>query len=134
MTTTLADSINAYLERTKSAWNAGDAHALAAEFTDDATFVIFLGEALLGRAEIEASHIDVLGKWLKGTKMVLKALSIRALADDVASVLAVGGLGAVEPIRYDMIQTFTLIRQNERWMCSAFQNTKMSASAEQFYN
>jgi uncharacterized protein (TIGR02246 family) len=62
------DTVEACLDRIRSAWDAGDAHAFVAEFTEDATYVIFLGEALTGRAEIEATHLDVLGKWQRGRR------------------------------------------------------------------
>ena len=61
------DTIEKCLERIRLAWNAGDAQAYAGEFAEDATYVIFLGEPLLGREEIERNHIDVLTKWRKGT-------------------------------------------------------------------
>ena len=128
------DTVEACLDRIRSAWDAGDARAYAAEFTEDASYVIFLGEAFLGRAEIEATHIDVLGKWQRGTKMAIKQLSVSALGEAAVSVLTVGGLGKGEPIRYDKIQTFTLVRRNGRWSCSAFQNTRMSARAEHTFN
>ncbi|HLW91264.1 MAG TPA: SgcJ/EcaC family oxidoreductase [Roseiarcus sp.] len=128
------DTIEACLNRIKSAWDAGDAKTYEEEFAEDATYVIFLGEALLGRAAIEATHVDVFGKWQKGTKMAIRPLTVRALRDGVMSVLTVGGVGKAEPIRYDKFQTFTLIRRDGRWMCSAFQNTKMSPQAEEALN
>ena len=128
------DTVEACLERMKSAWNRGDARAYAAEFTEDATYVIFLGEALRGRAEIESTHVDVLGRWQRVTKMAIKPLSIRSLGEDVFSVLTIGGLGHAEPIRFDKLQTFTFVRYNGRWVCSAFQNTQMSARVEGAFN
>jgi uncharacterized protein (TIGR02246 family) len=130
----LSDTIEACLGRIKSAWDLGDARAYAAEFTEDATYVIFLGEALSGRAEIESTHVDVFAKWQKGMRMAVRSLTVRPLADDVMSVLTVGGLGQKEPIRYDKFQTFTFVRRNDRWMCSAFQNTKMSPRVEEAFN
>jgi uncharacterized protein (TIGR02246 family) len=129
-----SDTVEACLDRIKSAWDCGDALAYAAEFTEDATYVIFLGEALQGRAEIEATHVDVLGKWQKGTKMAVKPLSVRPLSEDVISVLTIGGLAHAEPIRFDKLQTFTFVRRNSRWKCSAFQNTKMSARQAGAFN
>jgi len=56
------DMIEYCLERIRSAWNAGDAKAFAAEFTEDATFVVWTGTPLLGRLEIERAHLDVLAR------------------------------------------------------------------------
>jgi uncharacterized protein (TIGR02246 family) len=128
------DTVEACLDRIRSAWDRGDAQAYAAEFVEDATYVIFLGEALRGRAEIESTHVDVLGKWQKGTKMAIRPLSVRPLSEDVISVLTIGGLAHAEPIRFDKLQTFTFVCQDSRWMCSAFQNTKMSAHQESAFN
>jgi uncharacterized protein (TIGR02246 family) len=128
------DAAQACLARIKSAWDAGDAPAYAAEFTEDATYVIFLGEALFGRHEIEATHRDVFEKWQRGTKMAVRPLSVRIIANDAVSILTIGGLGNAEPIHYDKFQTFTFVRRGDRWACSAFQNTRMNANAEAAFN
>lgn len=128
------DTIEECLERIRLAWNAGDARAYAEAFTEDATYVIFLGEPLLGREAIERNHIDVLTKWRKGTQMAIKAISAKSLGGDVASILTIGGLGGDDNILYDKLQTFTFVRRDGRWMCAAFQNTEMSRRAKRQYN
>jgi len=134
MTEPTHDTIEACLERIRQAWNAGDARAYAGEFTEDAAYVIFLGEPLLGREEIERNHFAVLTKWQKGTKMAIKAISTRLLGADAASVLTVGGIGKSDTIVFDKVQTFTLVRRDGWWMCAAFQNTRMSRRAKRMYN
>jgi uncharacterized protein (TIGR02246 family) len=134
MTHSSSDTLEACLELIRSAWNAGDARAYASEFTKDAAYVIFLGDTLIGRDEIERNHVDVLDKSQKGTRMAVKIISARSLGDDVASVLTIGGLGRSDPIRYDKLQTFTFVRRDRRWMCAAFQNTAMSRRAERACN
>lgn len=131
---TSTDTVEACLERIRSAWDRGDAQAYAAEFTEDATYVIFLGEALRGRAEIESTHVDVLGKWQRATKMAVRPLSVRSLGENVTSVLTIGGVGRMEPIRFDKLQTFIFVRRDGRWMCTAFQNAKMSSRVEDAFN
>jgi uncharacterized protein (TIGR02246 family) len=128
------DTIEDCLNRIRAAWNAGDARAFAGSFTEDATYVIYLGEALIGRAEIEANHVDVFTKWQQGTRMAVTALRNMPLGDDVAVVLTAGGIGTGESIPYDKLQTFTLVRREGRWLCAAFQNTKMSPHAERRNN
>jgi len=128
------DTVEDCLERIRAAWNAGDARAFAASFTEDATYVIYLGEALIGRDEIETNHVDVFTKWQKGTRMTVKALRKTPLGDDAAVVLSAGGIGTGESVPYDKLQTFTMVRREGRWLCAAFQNTKMSAHAERHYN
>jgi uncharacterized protein (TIGR02246 family) len=128
------DTIEDCLDRIRAAWNAGDAQAFAGSFTEDATYVIYLGEALIGRAEIEANHIDVLTKWQKGTRMAVTALRKTPLVDDIVVVLTAGGIGTGPSIPYDKLQTLTMVRRDGRWLCAAFQNTKMSREVERRYN
>ena len=127
------DTVENFLERIKDAWNAGDEVAYAREFTDDATYVIFRGEALRGRAEIESAHLDVFGKWQRGTRMTIKQVATTMLDDHVASVLTVGGIGEGNPITCDKFQTVTLVRRDGRWRCAAFQNTAMSERSKHEY-
>ena len=46
-----AEVVTAVLAAYRDAWNAGDADAFGDLFTADATYVIFLGDALLGRVD-----------------------------------------------------------------------------------
>ena len=127
------DTVEDCLDRIRSAWNAGDAHAFAGAFTEDATYVIFLGEALIGREEIEANHVQVFTKWQKGTRMEIKAIRNRPIGEDAAVMLTAGGIGK-GAASYDKLQTFTLVRREGRWLCAAFQNTAMSKDALRLYN
>ncbi len=125
------DSIEDCLERIRAAWDAGDAAAFAAQFTEDATYVIYSGEPLWGRPEIERMHADAMGR---GTRMRIKVLSTRFLTDDVATIVTAGGVGQGAMIPYDKVQTLTMVRHPDRWMCTAFQNTQMSSHAKRLYN
>lgn len=125
------DSIQDCLQRIRTAWNAGDAAAFAAEFTEDATYVIWSGDPLLGRPEIQRLHVDALRQ---GTRMEIGVLSIRPLAEDVAAVLTVGGVGKDATIPFEKVQTLTMVRHSGRWMCAALQNTDMSPRAKRLYN
>jgi uncharacterized protein (TIGR02246 family) len=125
------ETIEDCLNRIRTAWNAGDATAFASEFTEDATYVIYSGIPLVGRAEIERMHVHPLGR---GTRMKLKVLSERAVMDGVTVVLTIGGVGEGAVIPYDKVQTLTLVRQGNRWMCTAFQNTEMSPADKRLHN
>jgi uncharacterized protein (TIGR02246 family) len=134
MNDVLKAAVDGFLDQLQTACDAGDARAYAALFTEGATYVIFLGEAMVGRGEIERNHIDVLGRWQKGTKMAVRAVGVDSLGADVCSVLTIGGIGEKSPIAYDKIQTFTLVRQDGRWLCAAFQNTAMGSRAKTAFN
>ena len=123
------DTPQACLDRIRDAWDAGDAATYARQFTADATYVIFLGDAILGCAEIERTHVDVFGRWQKGTRMAIDIVQLTELSPDVVVVLTAGGISKTEPIVRDKFQTYTLVRQDGAWLCAAFQNTEMSDRA-----
>lgn len=117
----------AVLDAYRDAWDAGDADAFGALFTDDATYVIFLGDALVGRAEITENHREVFTRWQRGTRMDVRIESVRQLAPTVLSVLTVGGIGHdPDHIAIDKLQTFVLVRTGDGWRVAAFHNTGMS--------
>jgi uncharacterized protein (TIGR02246 family) len=124
MTDVKDDTIDACLARLVSAWDAGDATAYANEFTDDASYVIYVGLTYFGRAEIERGHIPVFEKWQKGSRMAMRVLETRMLTPDSAVVVTEGAIGKGARITPNKVQTFTLVRTENRWRCAAFQNTK----------
>jgi uncharacterized protein (TIGR02246 family) len=128
------DTVADFLARLTHAWNTADAAAYAREFTEDATYVIFLGDLLCGREEIETTHVDVLTKWQRDTTMGIEPVAVTMLDENTASVLTIGGIAATEPVDYDKFQTFTLVRRDGRWRCAAFQNTHMSDRAKACHN
>ena len=77
-----------------AAWNAGDATAYAAGFTQDATYVVFDGTILRGRREIEDSHRWLFDGPLSGSTVDFAAggtgPEIRYVSPGVAHVHAVG--------------------------------------------
>ena len=125
------DTVDRCLERIRTAWDAGDAAAFAAQFTEDATYVIWSGDPLMGPSEIERVHINALRR---GTRMKIKVLSINPLTDDVAIVLTAVGVGKDKLIHYGNPQTLTMIRRSERWLCTAFQNTDMNPRVKSLSN
>jgi uncharacterized protein (TIGR02246 family) len=127
------DTVQHYLDRVRRAWDAGDAARYAAEFAEDASYVIFLGDALLGRAAIEQTHREVFTRWQRGTRMVVEPIDVRHPDPDTAVVTTIGGIGTTDPIGFDKFQTYTLRRRSGRWQCVAFQNTEMSDRAKRLY-
>jgi uncharacterized protein (TIGR02246 family) len=105
-------------------WDAADAASFAQLFTEDATLVIWLGDALSGRTEIEQVHNDLFAT--RPSKMRLRTLNGRMVDDSTAIVLTIAAVGSEEPISYDKFQTSVLIRRDGRWMIAAAQVTAMS--------
>jgi uncharacterized protein (TIGR02246 family) len=120
----VSDTVEAFLERIVSAWNAGDANAYAEEFTKHATYVVFMGLLLRGRASIRAEHVPVFSTYQRGSRMTIRVLDVRMPAPDVALVVTTGGIGTGRRVPEDKVQTFTLVLDEGRWRCAAFQNTK----------
>jgi len=123
-TARVSDTIEAFLERIVSTWNAGDANAYAEEFTEDATYVVFMGLVLRGRASIRAEHVPVFSTYQRGSRMTIRVLDVRTPAPDIAIVVTTGGIGTGRRLPEDKVQTFTLVLHDGRWRCAAFQNTK----------
>lgn len=128
-----AASPEGVLEAFRQAWDAADAPAYGRLFTEDATYVIFMGDVMIGREEIQHTHHEVFTKWQRGTKLLVKAVNVRYLDDETAVVLTIGGIGT-GVIEYDKYQTFTLVRREDRWLIAAFQNTEMSSRAKQTHH
>jgi uncharacterized protein (TIGR02246 family) len=124
MSTEVKTSIELSLERMKRAWDTGDAGAYAAQFTTDASYVIYTGLCYLGRSAIENAHAVVFDKWQKGTTMALEILAIRQIGEQTAVVVTEGGVGKGNAVTRDKVQTFTMVRCGDQWLCAAFQNTK----------
>lgn len=121
--------IRTCLDRITAAWDAGDARAYAAQFTPDASYVIYVGDASLGRDAIERAHARLFATWLKGTRMDMRIIQARHIAPGTAVVLTEGGIGKGRTIRRDKLQTFTLVEEEDGagdplWRCAAFQNTR----------
>ena len=126
MTQTPHDSIDGCLDRMRRAWDAGDAAAYAQEFTEDASYIIYVGLTYFGRAEIERAHQPVFAKYQKGSRMDVRVRQIRMLNAETAVVVTEGGIGKGRKIRRDKLQTFTMVHREGRWLCAAFQNTKQN--------
>ena len=112
------------LERMRQAWNAGNADAYAAEFAEDATYVIFTGALTVGRAAIRDDHVPLFTTWQKGSRLSMRVLDVNRLRDDAVVVVTDGGIGKGTTVRHNKMQTYVFVRQPDRWVCAAFQNTR----------
>ncbi|MFE9455145.1 SgcJ/EcaC family oxidoreductase [Streptomyces sp. NPDC006739] len=133
MTVKSEDTVEEFLERVRQAWDAGDATRYAAQFAEDASYVIFMGDAMFGRAAIAQTHHEVFTRWQKGTRMTVKPIDVRMPDESTAVVTTVGGIGKGGRVDVDKFQTFTLRRRDGRWECVAFQNTEMSRRSKRAY-
>lgn len=120
--------VYALMQRLNEAWAEGDADAYAALFTEDADYVIFDGSLAKGRRAIADVHRPLFEGFMKGSRLVGQTTAVRFLTSDVA---VVHGKGAVvrknqqRPSRRALsVQTTVVVRQANRWLITAFQNTR----------
>jgi uncharacterized protein (TIGR02246 family) len=110
-------------------WGRGDGEAYGSRFTEDADYVAFDGTRTRGRATIAASHQELFDKWLKGTRLTGRVLSIKLPSPDVALIHATGGTvlrGKMKPSpERDSIQTLVAVRDGTEWRFAAFHNSRV---------
>ncbi|CAJ1510699.1 SgcJ/EcaC family oxidoreductase [[Mycobacterium] holstebronense] len=106
-------------------WNAGDPAAYASVFTPDADYVTFLGDRYQGREAIAASYAPLFAKLLRGTRLELKASTLRFVTPDVALIhsRAVVTKNARGPNRGVRINTSVAVRTSAGWLLTSSQNT-----------
>lgn len=114
------------ITRLIDAWQRHDADAYGAEFTDDATYVTFVGTHYRGRRDIVESHRTLFAKYLKGTKLADEIFDVRFVGPDTAVVTGRGDTyKGDKPKKLTKVQTYTLVRNvHDQWHIAAFHNTK----------
>ncbi|ATY13599.1 DUF4440 domain-containing protein [Amycolatopsis sp. AA4] len=126
------EEVLSVLARLADAWNSGDATAYGNLFTEDADYVTFFGHRSAGRQAIADSHRELFEGPLKGSKLTgFGDPRVRFPRDDVAVVVAGGGsslTGGGDPAAEgrESTLTYVLVRDDEGWKITAFQNTRVS--------
>ena len=110
-------------------WGRGDGEAYGSRFTEDADYVAFDGSHTRGRREISHSHQKLFDKWLEGSRLTGRILSIKFPGPDVALVHTTGdtvlrGKTKSSPERHS-IQTLVAVREGTEWRFAAFHNTRV---------
>ena len=116
-----------------AAWNQHDMKLWSELATDDADYVVISAKHLKGRDEIFKYHDELHKGPFKDHKMKASWQDVRFLHNDVA-------LGHVkfepgnEITKRTALATLVLVKQNGRWLITAFQNTLLYGPplAEQF--
>src|SRR3954462_141198 len=86
-------AIHALLERLAEAWARGDGAGYGAAFTDDASYVTYVGTHYRGATEIGAAHQALFSSFLKDTRLTVEVDDLRFLTDDVAVLVSRGATG-----------------------------------------
>jgi uncharacterized protein (TIGR02246 family) len=110
-------------------WGRGDGEAYGSRFTEDASYVAFDGTHTRGRREISASHQQLFDKFLKGTRLEGRILSIKFPSPDVAIVHTTGGTIMRDKTKPSperaSIQTLVAVREGDEWRFAAFHNCRV---------
>ncbi|WP_371615416.1 SgcJ/EcaC family oxidoreductase [Streptomyces sp. NBC_00454] len=119
-------SVQTVLSRLVTAWESHDAEAYGELFTEDATYITYVGTFYRGRRDIVESHRTLFAGFLKGTRLADEILDIRFHGPGVAVVNGRGDTyKGKRPQKLRKIQTYTLVREEDgQWRIAAFQNTK----------
>lgn len=127
------EAVAALLDRFNDAWNAGDADAYGATFTEDATYIVYNGMLQSGRAEITEGHRWLFNGPLKGSRLGVGSTpaeepTVRFITPDVAHVVHAGGMAVAageEPDPgHDSRVSLVAVRTADGWRFTAFQNTR----------
>jgi uncharacterized protein (TIGR02246 family) len=125
-------AIQAVLVDSYKAWEAGDAGAMVANYTEDAT-AIMTGSLRGSRDVIRESMALALGGPLKGTSTYNKQLSLRFIGRDAAIVISESGIlsaGQTEvPDTGKVNATWVLEKRDGQWLIAAYHNSPVLAAA-----
>ncbi|MBF6454752.1 SgcJ/EcaC family oxidoreductase [Nocardia cyriacigeorgica] len=119
-------AVRAVIDGLVAAWAAHDAEAYGALFTEDASYISFVGTVYRGRRDIVSSHRALFAKFLAGTKLADEVLDIRFCGTDTAVVTSRGDTyKGGRPRKLSKVQTYTMVRDTDgQWRVAAFQNTQ----------
>jgi len=122
--------VRALFAQLVEAWNRGDGAAYGECFTDDATYVAWVGTLYRSGSDIGRSHQVLFDTFLKDTKMTIEGdVDVRFYGEDTAVLTTRGDVGK-KPSKGAKVQTFTLVRQHGTWKIAAFQNTRRHSLLE----
>ena len=110
-------------------WGRGDGEAYGSRFTEDADYVAFDGTHTRGRREIAASHQQLFDKYLKGTRLTGRILSVNSSVRTPPSSTRPENTVMRErpgPRRNEAsIQTLVAVRREGEWRFAAFHNSRV---------
>ncbi|MFE2329281.1 SgcJ/EcaC family oxidoreductase [Streptomyces sp. NPDC059385] len=119
-------AVQAVLTQLVGAWERHDAEAYGALFTEDATYITYVGTFYQGRRDIVESHHTLFAGFLKGTRLADETLGIRFYGTGLAVVNGRGDTyKGKRPEKLAKVQTYTLVLEGDgQWRIAAFQNTQ----------
>jgi uncharacterized protein (TIGR02246 family) len=120
-------AIKGVLESLYKAWDAGDADAFVADYTQDAT-AIMPGAYRKSREEVRQNMAAGFASFLKGSTNVDKLQSVRFLGEDAAVAVSETSLkfpGETEvPADRTVYATWVLEKRGGAWLVAAYHNSQ----------
>jgi uncharacterized protein (TIGR02246 family) len=119
------------LDGVSKAWDANDADAFVADYTQDA-YAILPGSYLSGKEAVRASMAGGFAGPLKGTSSLNNVLKTQLLSPDTAIVISESGIrfpGETEvPGARIGLATWVLTKNNGTWKVAAYHNAPRDAA------
>ena len=125
-------AIAAVLESLYKAWDAGDADAFVADYTQEAT-AIMPGSYRASREEVRQGMAAGFASFLKDTTTTNRQLGIRFLGRDGAIVVSEAGIlfpGESEvPADRIVYATWVLEKRDDAWLIAAYHNSPVKSAS-----
>ena len=125
------------LDALERAWDDGDAAAFGRLHTPTATYLAFDGTLMVGPAQIEAAHEPLFRGIMRGSKLRSWDRHTRFIAPDTAVTTQKGGVvmrwqgdRQTPSAKRVSANTTVLVRDGDRWLIEAFQNTRFKPWAD----
>jgi uncharacterized protein (TIGR02246 family) len=122
-------AIRALTKSLAEGWNKGSGAAFAAQFAEDADYVVVNGNYLKGRQQIASGHQQIFDTFYKGTRLWIEIKSVRFLKPDVALMHSVSRVlkpGESETaVRPAALQSFVITKHGGVWLIDSFHNTPL---------
>jgi uncharacterized protein (TIGR02246 family) len=122
-------AIHGVLSASYEAWARGDAAAMVADYTEDAT-AIMTASMRDGRAAIEASMAAAFAGPLQGSRTMNERLGLRWVGRDAAIVVTESGIvfaGADDVPEGGWVHaTWMLEKRDGRWLIAAYHNSPVT--------
>ena len=121
--------VRALVRQLEDSWNANDGHGYASAFTVDCDYIVFDGTYLKGRLANADHHDALFRSVLRDTRLAFENVTVRFVAPTVAIMHGYGSVmmpwQATVVSRRRSVQTYVVVREDDAWRITAFQNSRV---------
>src|SRR6266850_6393060 len=131
------NAIRAIHQQMIDAWNTGNGSAFAAQFSDDADFVVFEGTHLKGRHQIATFTQQIFDTVMKGSRLEGEVNFVRFLSPDLAVMHSVvrtilPGQAEASPSR-DSMEMYVVKKRDGSWQTEEILNARRLTLERQLF-